>query len=310
MLKTRSELVNMDVSEDDEHRALHYAVQERSVPIVRLLMQYGADARKGIWPNREATSALTLARERGYDEIVSVIEEEESQRSKTAGPSEMQAGPLPDEQIEQLMKTGDEPRIIAFLEANPSLRQARYDTVIGDDGGLLSLAVKHNRSDILKLLLDMGFDPDERVRLQNLDEIVFSAGGPLYLCASAGKLEMAEMLLAHGANPNAEVYAAGSVLFRAYQRKDWPFVKLLERCGATLDAASAGYLCQTDAAKQMFAEDAAGGLREGMVAKGKTPRRRCGVLQEAVTLRSYAWRLNASTGRATTRVGTGPCGRR
>ena len=73
MLKTRPELVNMDVSEDDEHRVLHYAVQERSATMVRLLMRYGADARKGIWPNREATSALTMARERGYEEMVSVI---------------------------------------------------------------------------------------------------------------------------------------------------------------------------------------------------------------------------------------------
>ena len=363
LLKTRPELANMDVSEDDEHRALHYAVHERSAATVRLLMQHGADARKGIWPNREATSALTLARERGYDEIVLVIQEEESRRSRAAGLVDVQAGPLLGQPLEQLMATGDEPRIIALLEANPSLRQAHYnrmmplhfaaamlwadvlrwlldrgadviariengpspleaiasgrwvknptveriatvasmlksrgaqltpraavilgetdwlraqhaegklENAIGEDGGLLSLAVKHNRSDILKLLLDMGFDPDERVRLQNLDEVVFSAGGPLHLCAGTGKLAMAEMLLAHGANPNAEVYAAGSVLFRAYQQRDWPFVKLLERHGGMLDAANAGYLRQTEVAKQLFAAEATGGLREGAVPKDRT----------------------------------------
>ena len=115
------------------------------------------------------------------------------------------------------------PRAAVILGEGDWLRaqhaEGKLDNVIGDDGGLLSLAVKHNRSDVLKLLLDMGFDPDERVRLQNLDEIVFSAGGPLHLCAGTGKLAMAEMLLAHGANPNAEVYAAGPYCFVHISRK-------------------------------------------------------------------------------------------
>ncbi len=60
MLSARPELVHLDVSEYDEHRALHYAVLRRQPEIVRLLMRYGADARKGIWPHRDATSPLTM----------------------------------------------------------------------------------------------------------------------------------------------------------------------------------------------------------------------------------------------------------
>ena len=45
MLKARPELVNMDMAENDEHRALHYAVLGRSVEMVRVLMEHGADAR-------------------------------------------------------------------------------------------------------------------------------------------------------------------------------------------------------------------------------------------------------------------------
>ena len=63
MLRARPELVNMDMGED-EHRAIHFAVMNRSPEIVRLLMQHGADARKGIYPHRDATSALTLATDR------------------------------------------------------------------------------------------------------------------------------------------------------------------------------------------------------------------------------------------------------
>ena len=77
MVTARPELVHLDVAENDEHRALHHAVLRRRPDIVRFLMQQGADARKGIWPHRGATTAFTLAAERGYDEIVRIIEEEE-----------------------------------------------------------------------------------------------------------------------------------------------------------------------------------------------------------------------------------------
>src|SRR5580704_10452966 len=80
LLASRPELVGMDRAENDEHRGLHYAVLRRDAAMVRILMEAGADARKGIWPHRDATTALAIAQERQYDEIVAVIEEEERQR--------------------------------------------------------------------------------------------------------------------------------------------------------------------------------------------------------------------------------------
>ena len=80
MLASRPELVGMDQAGNDEHRGLHYAVLSRNAPMGKLLMEAGADGRKGIWPNRDATSALTLARDREYSEIVAIIEEEERPR--------------------------------------------------------------------------------------------------------------------------------------------------------------------------------------------------------------------------------------
>ena len=80
MLKARPELANMAVSYGDEHRAIHYAAMHRQPEITRLLMRKGANARAGIHPHRDATSAWTLARERGYDDIVAIIEEEEKRR--------------------------------------------------------------------------------------------------------------------------------------------------------------------------------------------------------------------------------------
>src|SRR5436190_17259154 len=52
---------------------------------------------------------------------------------------------------------------------------------------------------------------------------------------------MAEMLLARGADPNANVYTSGSPFYRAYSEKNQDFVKLLEEHGGFLDAICAGY---------------------------------------------------------------------
>ena len=40
-------------------------------------MQHGADARDGVYPHRPPTTALPIASQRGYDEIVRITEEEE-----------------------------------------------------------------------------------------------------------------------------------------------------------------------------------------------------------------------------------------
>ena len=81
MLASRPELIAMDRAENDEHRALHYAVLRRDVPMVRLLMEAGADARKGIFPHRDATSSLALAMDREYHEVVAVIDTPELDRA-------------------------------------------------------------------------------------------------------------------------------------------------------------------------------------------------------------------------------------
>ena len=119
IVDARPELVHLDVAENDEHRALHHAVLQRRPEIVRLLMQRGADARKGIWPHRGATSAFTLAVERGYEEIVRIIEEEERHRSEYPQTTTVQS-PLMAELMEAFRRS-DEEGMIAALGAHPQL---------------------------------------------------------------------------------------------------------------------------------------------------------------------------------------------
>jgi Ankyrin repeat len=78
ILDAQPDLVRTDMAYENEHQVLHYAVYNRSPEMVRLLMQRGADANKGVWPHRAATTACVIARDRDYDDIVAIIEEEEN----------------------------------------------------------------------------------------------------------------------------------------------------------------------------------------------------------------------------------------
>ena len=458
MLAVRPELARMDMAENDEHQALHYAVLARNAEIVRFLIRSGANPRKGIYPHRDATTALTLAVERGYDDIADAIRDEERQAGKTLH-ADNSPPPLPAGLIEAARR-GDEDAIIAAMEATPWLQKIHFqhplmtplhsavamlwervatwlldhgadvnariedgpspleivgcsagwpapgrvaaiaailrnrgaemtpraavaygegewlrarqdegnlvnglpknqgyrgllemavthgqpevlklllsfgfdpdevlpmgdtgeflrggplrkciemnrldmaeiliahgatltsraavllrkgdllraqhadgklENPIGDDGGLLSLAVRNNIPDMLALLLDLGLDPDERVRIQDLEEVVYGSGGALHYCASTGKLAMAEMLLARGADPNLHVYAAGSPVYKAYEANDAAMVALLEKFGGVVDASTAGILRLVDKARALLEDETAGRLKPGTHAPG------------------------------------------
>src|SRR2546423_13426469 len=79
-------------------------------------MRHGADAGGGIYPHREATGPLTLAVERGYEEIAAIIREEEHRR-QTGGPEPADTD-LPSE-IAQAFQRGDVATIMEFLEKHP-----------------------------------------------------------------------------------------------------------------------------------------------------------------------------------------------
>jgi len=137
-----------------------------------------------------------------------------------------------------------------------------------DHGWLLRLAVDCERPDMLQLLLDLGFDPDARVRVEGDDGIVFSWGMPLYQCARYGKHGMAEILLKRGADPNGQVYASGTPLSEAYGQRDDKMVALLERYGGRTNASMAGLYRRADVARRLLEEFGDADLPDDGFSKG------------------------------------------
>jgi len=344
ILRIRPELINVSLAWNNEHAALHCAVFNRLPEMTRLLMQHGADARSGISPNNEATSPATIAAERGYDDILAIILEEEQRRDANRA----KAPTVPDE-LRHAVNNRDEDRCVAIFEGNPQLihfragdqktplhfasalllsklvewllnhgvdanvmakdgatpleiagmfagdeqNAAKLSTVtdclfahgaqmtpraavvLGDadflreyrshhdlvtpqdeNGWLLGLAAKHNRADILKLLLEFGLDPDARTRVEPEGdyEISFTWGMPLYECARNGKHELACILLEHGADPNGQVYASGTPLSEAYGQRDEQMIALLEKFGGKSNPSMAGFYRRKDLALKLLAE--------------------------------------------------------
>lgn len=357
LLNARPELVGMDMGASNEHRALHYAVLRRDAQMIRVLMEAGADARKGIFPHRDATSALAIAREREYDEIVAVIEEEERlRRAEMSCPNATIS--LVQEQINAAISQSDNATAMGLLEADGSLIQAcdrdgatplhiaaqesnqemlewlldrranvrkqdihgwtaldraalaadprnddaeAYPAIahlllrrgaeltlnaavalgdgqhvrelvkcdasvlgrVGKNGGLLTLAVNHGQLEMVRLLLDIGADVDERVMLEELEEPTVSWGMPLWYAALANDADIVKLLLDRGADPNANVYASGWPLRNAWNHEDETVKKLLLERGAkpqpymiaeAHDVAAARRLLESDQSEDLAQE--------------------------------------------------------
>jgi ankyrin repeat protein len=327
LLSARPELIGMDISASNEHRALHFAVLRRDPAMVRILMEAGADARKGIYPHRDATSALALATEREYHEIVEIIEDEERERREEMSCPNATISPVQDE-INGAIRRRDTARAIQLLTDDGSLIHAcdrqggtplhvaaeagnaelvawlvdrranvrkrdlqdltpldraalaanpwrndpasifpsiarllldrgagltlRAAVALGKEaevcnsiqkdreqlhhytrkGGLVTLAVNHGQLEMVRLLLDLGADVDERTKLEELEEPTMSWGQPLWCAALANRYEISELLLDRGADPNSNVYASGWPLGNAWNHPDGRIKRLLLARGA------------------------------------------------------------------------------
>ena len=179
--------------------------------------------------------------------------------------------------MDLLLSRGAEmtPRAAVILGDASFLRKkaAEEDLISPRDasGWLLELAVDYDRPDILKLLLELGLDPDARVRIEDDDRVNFSWGMPLYQCVRSRNHEMAEVLLQQGADPNGQVYASGTPLSEAYGQRDETMIALLERYGGRTNASMAGLYRRPDVAKRLLEEYGDADLLEDGFSKGPVP---------------------------------------
>lgn len=151
---------------------LHLAVLNRDTEMVRVLMELGADARQGIWPHRDATTADIIARERGYDDVVAVIEQCEEARRRAASPPGATIDSQTD-QINRLILRDRCDEAIKLLESDLSLVGACSveQPINGVDCRRLAqgttplhvAARKHNLQ-MIAWLLDRGASVDARDR--------------------------------------------------------------------------------------------------------------------------------------------------
>jgi ankyrin repeat protein len=120
LLRRRPEMVNNESDDDGERRLIHWAVINNDPAMVRELMQFGADARVGIWPHRESTSAYIMAKERGLQSVVEAIEEMEAARREEMSCPNITISPE-QERLNGLIREGRNDEAIAMLEAQPEL---------------------------------------------------------------------------------------------------------------------------------------------------------------------------------------------
>ncbi len=336
LLARRPEIVDLGRG---EMRALHMAVLKRDLAMTRLLLEFDADTETGIWPKRDATTPYVLARDRGYDEIVAVLDA--ARRARGARMPSGLTEPL--RTLQRAWDRGSEDAIVSAFEEHPELVDlrppngltmlhqaagfgavrlvewllerdpsnvnrrseqgwtplefaatgrmgpwlfdraafARVAARLLDHGaelgplsaaslgrseyfrtrrkaalegtGVLEAAVKGDQPDMLRRLLDLGLDPDERTQVGHLSEQTWSAGGPLFQAVILNRLDMARLLLARGADPNASVWTSGSPAFRAYDGRNPEMIALIEQHGGWIDPGSAGYARQTGIAGRMLA---------------------------------------------------------
>jgi ankyrin repeat protein len=127
---------------------------------------------------------------------------------------------------------------------------------------VLQAAVRGDRPDVLRRLLETGLDPNERMQLGQLEEQTFSSGGPLLEAINTGRIDMARLLLAHGADPNASVFTAGSATAAAYNggsprthAPDQAMIDLMVQHGGRIDAGAVGYFRNVELARRVLEGD-------------------------------------------------------
>jgi len=220
---------------------LHRAAQYGLLRVAKWLLDHGADVNKQSQPD--------FWRWKGRTPLEFAVWECAADSGRSA--SEAMAA--------LLIERGAEltPLAAAALGRWDYLASCAPDSLQGK--GVLQAAVRGDRPDVLRRLLETGLDPNERMQLGQLEDQTFSSGGPLLEAVNTGRIDMARLLLAHGADPNASVFTAGSATAAAYtggsprtHAPDQAMIDLMLEHGGWIDASAVGYIRNVELARRML----------------------------------------------------------
>jgi ankyrin repeat protein len=255
-----------DMCPPDGVTMLHRAAQYGLLRVARWLLDQGADVNKPSQPD--------FWRWKGRTPLEFAVWEFAADSNRSLGAEARSAKAAARETMAALLiERGAEltPLAAAALGRWDYLASCPLESLRGK--AVLQAAVRGDRPEVLRRLLDMGIDPDERMQIGQLEDQTFSAGGPLLEAVNTGRIEMARMLLEYGADPNAQVFTSGSATAAAYNggspRADAPhqaMIDLMVKHGGWIDAASVGYLRNVDLARRMLAGELEPHLESGTFA--------------------------------------------
>lgn len=234
---------------------LHRAAQYGLLRVAKWLLDHGADVNKRSQPD--------FWRWKGRTPLELAVWEYAADSGRSLGAEARSAKAAAREAMAALLiERGAEltPLAAAALGRWDYLASCAPDSLQGK--AVLQAAVRGDRFDVLRRLLETGLDPNERMQLGQLEEQTFSSGGPLLEAVNTGRIDMARLLLAHGADPNASVFTSGSATAAAYNggsprthAADQAMIDVMVQHGGRIDAAAVGYLRNVELARRVLEGD-------------------------------------------------------
>jgi ankyrin repeat protein len=193
MVAARPALARLQLAPVDERTALHLSVLARSPEMTRELMRRGADPHRGVYPHRDATSALTLATDRGYDDVVAVMLSEYRPSRSASRPAAAAGGQL------SAAVQNRQPEVLATLldhglDPNEPERVDGLDEEVFSWGAPLYHCAGAGEYAMAELLLQRGADPNARV---------FASGSPVFQAYGVPDDKMIALLARFGGVPDA-----------------------------------------------------------------------------------------------------------
>jgi len=196
------------------HTALIYAGYNGQVENIKLLLAAGAEpnATANDGENSRPYSALDLAEQEGHPEAAEIL--------KKAG---VKPGSALADELVVASEAGQYEMVKALISKGAKVNSP-------DSHGAMALptAVLFRQTEIVKLLLDEGADPNGASYDANGSQL----GLPLALAASQDDVEIVKLLLAKKANPNSTSFDGTTALAIATKRAQTEIVNVLKSAGA------------------------------------------------------------------------------